>query len=411
MRSESDEMKLTAYALGELGGAERDAVEARLNASPDDRRFVDDVRQAARVVSDELARETPSSLDAIHYAAIEMRLREPYRMSRPIDAPAIGARIGFTLTLAASVTILCGAVGAVLYSLSRHNPVVGVDAPSKSPLLKPILIPLEPFNVAENHSGPGIPRPAGGGAGPFVSVSDQAVSSFVMNADAASYDDLRHALIGDRLPDRASVRIEGLINAFTYDDPAPEGPAAFAGSIEVGKCPWQADHQLARIAVKAKAGTGAVAENVRTEVAFNPAAAKSWRLIGYDDTAAGSGTGETIAGGHAVTALYEVVPVSPAPAPGNLLTLRLRYHAPGVPAEQVAEFAGAERANPKGESDDFRFAAAVAEFGLLLRDKAVREGATVASVIQLAEAARGQDPAGQRREFIDLVNRAKPLLG
>jgi Ca-activated chloride channel family protein len=58
-------------------------------------------------------------------------------------------------------------------------------------------------------------------------------------------------------------------------------------------------------------------------------------------------------------------------------------------------------------SPDFKFAASVAEFGLLLRDSKFKGTATYDAVLELAEAIRGADPKGERQEFLDLVRRAR----
>jgi hypothetical protein len=408
MRREMDEMNLTAYALGELEGAERATVEARLLASPQDRQFVDEVRAAAQLVSDELSRETNSGLDAIHYAAIEMRLREPGYVPRVDRRAVVRGRIGLALSVAASIAIVCGVFGAV-FILSRHHQLASTS-PTTLPTNTPILIPLEHLNLGGSVPGHGIAQvPAGGG--PFVNAADQPVSSFAMNTDTASYEDLRHALFSDRLPSRESVRIESMVNAFDYDYAAPVGNAAFAGQIEIGTCPWQPEHRLARIAVKARPGAGTVAEDVRTEVAFNPAQTKSYRLLGYDEAAVDAAPAEGITGGHAVTALYEVVPVATEVPSTDMLTLRIHYRQPNSAATQSLQFIGRDVIDGKLASADFRFAAAVAEFALILREPSEHKAAKIDAVIQMAEAARGPDVSGERQQFVELVQRAKVLLG
>ncbi|HSU67718.1 MAG TPA: von Willebrand factor type A domain-containing protein [Tepidisphaeraceae bacterium] len=418
MRSETDEMNLTAYALGELEGAQRAVVEARLAVSPQDRQYVEDMRTAAHTVADELSREPVSGLDAIHYAAIELRLRKESGFSRPVNRREIvRGRIGFIATLAAAIAVICGAVGAVLLTLS-HRTDLAVQAPVINSQQKSVLIPFERINVGESHAGGGGSGRLGSGASPFVNVSDKPVSNFAMNTDSGSYEDLRKALMGGHLPSRDSIKIEGLINAFNYDYPAPTGAAPFGASIEIGPCPWQGAHQLARVMVKAKDGAGTLAEDVRTEVSFNPAAVKSWRLLGYDDLPGGPSAGENVGAGHAVTALYEVVPADPPKATSqpaipesNVLTLKVRFHNPGDKNEQTLQFVGTEPDEEQPISADFQFAAAVAEFGMVIRQSPDRGNASVKSVMELAEANRGPDLSGQRKQFLELVQHAQPLLG
>jgi Ca-activated chloride channel family protein len=67
------------------------------------------------------------------------------------------------------------------------------------------------------------------------------------------------------------------------------------------------------------------------------------------------------------------------------------------------------KAEKHSSSDDFRFAAAVAEFGLLLRDSPYRGAANLANVLSRAEQSLGADPNGHRREFVELVRKAMEL--
>jgi hypothetical protein len=305
---------------------------------------------------------------------------------------------------------LCSAFGALFFLLSRQHQQIAAIHSTTQPAHGPILIPLESFNPGANDESHGFARlPAGGE--PFVNVADRPVSSFAMNTDTASYDDLRRALFNDRIPTRESVRIESMINAFDYDYAAPVGNAAFSGQIEFGKCPWQADHRLARVAVKARSGAGTVAENVRTEVLFNPAQAKSYRLIGYDEVAGNSSRGEDVAAGHAVTALYEIVPATTGAPSLDMLTLRVHYREPDSLAEKLIQFIGRDPLDENLASADFRFAAAVAEFGLILRDPSRQKAANIDSVMQLAKDSRGPDVSGERMRFVDMVHHAKELFG
>jgi len=408
MRSELDEMNLTAYALGELDGAALQAVESRLALSAEDRRFVEEIRAAAQRVSQELARETTDGLDAIHHAAIELRLHKP-QYPRRIDRRAVvRGRVSLAMSVAASIGIIGGLFVAAWIILS-HQHEVASSGPTSHPATRTVLIPLQQFNVGTIRAGHGDARiPAA--TDTFVNVADQNVSSFAMNPDTGSYDDVREALLQGQRPSGKSVRIEGLINAFKYELPEPVGDADFAGQIEIGDCPWRSDCRLARIAIKARAGQTIVAEDATARVTFNAEAVKSYRLLGYEDASGGQAGGEKISGGHAVTALYEVVPAANAEFPVQLLTLSVHYHRPGSTLEQVVQFEGRESKYASG-SEDFRFAAAVAEFAMVLRESSNRGGATLDSVIQLAESAPGSDTSGERGRFIELARRAKQLLG
>jgi Ca-activated chloride channel family protein len=195
--------------------------------------------------------------------------------------------------------------------------------------------------------------------------------------------------------------------------------------------------QEARRVLVAEAGATlvTVAKDVKVQVEFNPAHVSAYRLIGYenrtlnredfrDDT---KDAGE-IGAGHTVTALYEIVPpgesipggeVDPlkyqdetrpnaAANSGELMTVKLRYKLPG--ADRSTERSRAVAADRKTElTPNIGFAAAVAEFGMLLRRSEFKGNATWSSAIDLARRFRGEDRDGYRAEFIRLVELAAAL--
>jgi Ca-activated chloride channel family protein len=203
-----------------------------------------------------------------------------------------------------------------------------------------------------------------------------------------------------------------------------------------------------RVLVEQMGGTlVTIAKDVKIQVEFNPAQVGAYRLIGYenrllakedfnDDT---KDAGE-IGAGHSVTALYEIVPAGkplpggsvdglkyqPAPAlqriepaavardagPNNaeLLTLKLRYKAPDADVSRKLEFPLIDAGTTwEKSSRDFRFAASVASFGMLLRDSPYKGKATWDSTLELAAEGKGDDASGYRAEFIGLVEKAKGL--
>src|SRR3954470_8350234 len=122
MAIEINELRLTAYALGELYGAERDAVEAHLADDPEAQRFVNEMRETARLVSNELAHEPVVGLLAVHHAAIERHIEEAARLNQPLrlhHAPVqpLRARLrhwgALSLSAAAAVLIVGGAIAVM----------------------------------------------------------------------------------------------------------------------------------------------------------------------------------------------------------------------------------------------------------------------------------------------------------
>jgi Ca-activated chloride channel family protein len=186
-----------------------------------------------------------------------------------------------------------------------------------------------------------------------------------------------------------------------------------------------------------------IAKDVKIQVEFNPAQVTAYRLIGYenrllakedfnDDT---KDAGE-IGAGHSVTALYEVVPAGqqpppravdalkyqtlPSPAPAQnaasdalsreMLTLKLRHKLPDGDKSQLLELPLVdEGAAREKTSRDFRFAAAVASFGMLLRDSPHKGSANWDTTLELAVEGKGDDASGYRGEFISLINKAKTI--
>lgn len=181
-----------------------------------------------------------------------------------------------------------------------------------------------------------------------------------------------------------------------------------------------------------------VAKDVKLQIEFNPAHVQAYRLIGYesrllnkedfnDDT---KDAGE-MGAGHSVTAFYEVIPVgvesnftgrvddlkyqknekkikSIFSNSEELLTVKLRYKQPDKDVSKKIELPVIDRGN-KTQSSDFKFAAAVAMFGQLLRDSDFKGDATYDKVISLAKTALDNDNQGYRREFIRLAEAVKGI--
>ncbi len=180
-----------------------------------------------------------------------------------------------------------------------------------------------------------------------------------------------------------------------------------------------------------------IAKDVKIQVEFNPAHVGAYRLLGYenrmlaardfnDDT---KDAGE-IGAGHTVTALYEVVPAGVSLEPGvdplkyqpvpaepepigkasdEWMTVKLRYKLPeGDTSTKMAVVAADFGTKLRKTSRDFRHAAAVAAFAMLLRHSRYSGNADWDMIIDLAESARGKD--AERQAFIDMAVTAKTLL-
>ncbi len=160
----------------------------------------------------------------------------------------------------------------------------------------------------------------------------------------------------------------------------------------------------------------AVADDVKVQVEFNPQLVASYRQIGYENRALANSdftddakdAGE-LGSGQSVTALYEIVPSRGAG--GRMATVRLRYKEPGGKnSKEIAAAAYDERKSAFEASPDTQFAAAVAEFGMLLRNSRHKGRASYADVAALARAMRGEDMEGYREELIRMVEASRVIM-
>jgi Ca-activated chloride channel family protein len=215
-----------------------------------------------------------------------------------------------------------------------------------------------------------------------------------------------------------------------------------------------------------------IAKDVKIQIEFNPSQVGAYRLIGYenrllaaqdfhDDT---KDAGE-IGAGHTVTALYEIIPPNKLPAqpkpptdeklkyqpnvkspaegarrdvPGSapvavnpvteerqagrlpprgegqasneLMTIKLRYKQPDADKSSLIEQTLVDQGRSFAQASiDFRFAASVANFGMLLRHSPHKGNGTLDAVAEIAESSLGTDKSGYRAEFVGLVRSAKAL--
>lgn len=158
-----------------------------------------------------------------------------------------------------------------------------------------------------------------------------------------------------------------------------------------------------------------LAKDVRVEAAFNPAQVESYRLLGYDDDPVMAGApaagGVAVAPGHTLTALYEVVPATGAGrTEGAMLTLKVDYRdaRTGGPGRQQFVLQDTGKAF-QDASADFKFAAAVAAFGQILRDAPKKGPATLEQVVEWGRQGLADDAGGYRTEFLQLVEQARAI--
>lgn len=180
-----------------------------------------------------------------------------------------------------------------------------------------------------------------------------------------------------------------------------------------------------------------IAKDVKIQVEFNPARVQAYRLIGYenrklkdedfnDDT---KDAGE-LGAGHSVTALYEIIPNgvavnlpsiddlkyqsrktnTRAKSTRELLTVKFRYKEPNGSKSKLIVKTLKDH-TPKHISNNLQFSAAVAGFGMLLRDSKHKGNLTYTKIITMAKASKGKDINGYRAEFIKLIEQAEVIAG
>jgi Ca-activated chloride channel family protein len=153
------------------------------------------------------------------------------------------------------------------------------------------------------------------------------------------------------------------------------------------------------------------------------------RLLNDADFANDAKDAGDMGAGHTVTALYEIIPAGmetdpdlpeatqlryqrirtqlPTARSKELLTLKLRYKEPDASRSNMITRVVLD--DPQVQTPDFRFASAVAEFGLLLRESKYRKNASYRDVIETVRQTLGEDQDGLRSEFIDLVRKASTM--
>jgi Ca-activated chloride channel family protein len=214
-------------------------------------------------------------------------------------------------------------------------------------------------------------------------------------------------------------------------------------------------HEARRVLIReADATLETVAKDVKFQVEFNPASVTAWRLIGYENRALARQDfnddrkdGGEMGAGHTVTVLYEVVPagtplsdsdragddrpvvdplkyqtalprVDETPAPrqgirastpssyaGELLTVKVRYKLPEAIESDLME----QAVKPGGRASNLPFAAAVAEFGLLLRDDRAPAARWDALTHRVKTITAPTMTAAEKESFADLVELAAGL--
>jgi len=401
-----DDPKLTAYALDELDELERQAIARTVTASPEAQREIQETQTMARLLRAGFAADLENPADATTKPLSA-------NLSDIRDDPWFWTRAR-PLAIAAVLAVFA-VIGLALFSSYQ----------------------LRQHQIA----------PAGRRVADLPSKSSTIDAEFEAAAATPSYTMVRRFINDGVLPPKDSVRIEEMINYFTYTYPEPTREQLLSLDIEVASCPWADSHRLVRIGWKGReranseADTGEaptlpvkIAKEAKIQVEFNPAKVASYHLIGYEQQMPGKegshrdeiDMGE-IDAGQTVTAFFEVVPVGASENPAavvlpedsrknstqesnEMLTVKLRCKKPNDNKSELIQRSAVDEGKQfANASPDFKFAAAVAEFGMLLRESEFKGNGTLSAVLEWAQEGKGIDANGYRAEFLELVRKAEAL--
>ncbi len=293
--SEQEEAKLTAYALGELSPEEAAAMQRELSASPEKQRELEAIESTLALIREELEQDSPAlstgrrqSIEAAARGSAGAESEEPIPTSGPsapvpdrqLETPKVvpfaPRRRRGRLVFGAGMVATAAAAAAGLFFVVRSEP-----GSSESDLME------SQAHYAMTKGAPGLAASAASPAtmadpqerkqeakpddgdkdekgrfnrerydhivdNPFVRVDTDPRSTFSIDVDTASYALMRRHLNEGKLPPKGAVRIEEMLNYFSYEYPEPTGPHPFSVTTDVASAPWSPEHRLVRIGLKGK---------------------------------------------------------------------------------------------------------------------------------------------------------------
>ncbi|HEY2711040.1 MAG TPA: VWA domain-containing protein [Chthoniobacterales bacterium] len=296
MNMNLDDPKLTAYALDELTGAEKEEIETAIAAAPEAQEFVREQRLLTGNLRAEYAAECESHPIA-HANIVPLAERdEPWSLSH-------------RLALAAGIA-LCACLGAIAIGTLKRSTLVGesnlgsASRLSSAQVLQTPVEGVDEFNESNVEAEAALPpshartsQPdefkagallanrsldaklaPGTAAGrlaienfrreaaqpfstarygnieenPFLAAVSNPLSTFSIDVDTASYSNMRRFIESGSLPPKDAVRIEEMINYFTYHYPQPNDSVPFSVNLDAASCPWAQTHRLVRIGLKGR---------------------------------------------------------------------------------------------------------------------------------------------------------------
>jgi len=242
---------------------------------------------------------------------------------------------------------------------------------------------------------------------------------FPFSPDVSSYQRVKRSLDAGRLPAREVVNLSGIVNALPCEDDinsetvSMQSGLPFTVSAAVAEAPWQRDHRLVRICIRASDDVQALS----AQLEFNPATVRFCRLVGggamttpHQFNAAAPVTGHVRAG-TSLTVLYEVVPSGPSAGTGVLMKAAFRHKKPGSSLISISDLVVRDEGRLlKDSSPDFKLAAAAAGFSMLVGAASPGDFLSWDDVHALAVSAQSGGRSGDRVEFVRLIEKAADLV-
>ena len=260
----SDDPRLTAFALGELEPGEAEEIARAVEADPELRRLVEDIRGSAALLEQAFEQEQAPALEEPQRARIVASARGPGRPSRRWLSVTI---VGVGVAAAALVVVVPASVRRqpeVTAQAGATQQLKAAERPPQKALLSSRPPVAEPMVNADPTTGD-VPVAAGETSEPvsaetyapiqargFAETSVQPRTTFSIDVDTASYSNVRRYLQGGQLPPANAVRIEEMINYFDYDLAPPQDGKPIAIHVDVTDAPWNSGHLMARVALKGK---------------------------------------------------------------------------------------------------------------------------------------------------------------
>ncbi|MEW6366670.1 MAG: von Willebrand factor type A domain-containing protein [Acidobacteriota bacterium] len=308
MKIDPNDFRITAYALGELDESQRRAFEEELAADPEAQAMVEETRETARILAEELREAAAPELQQHQRAAVEARIGEISAKQNVVHfrIPLFGkrSRLAIAANLAALILVVSGIAILLIWPLMTADepepkaadgklqspgavptltapPAAGKSAEEGSALKarlyeaeaekrkreEPIRAPGDLSSlayIAEGDASTDLTEWQFTGEpldteaydrveeNPFLAVAQHPLSTFSVDVDTASYSNVRRFLNEGGLPPKDAVRIEEMVNYFNYDYPEPKGKEPFAVAVDVASAPWARSHRLARIGLKGR---------------------------------------------------------------------------------------------------------------------------------------------------------------